>query len=44
MGKILALVLVCAAVGEQKYPNPMYGHATIFFPPMSARFGFEIAF
>lgn len=30
--------------GEQAYPNPMYGHATGFFPPISARLGFEVGF
>ena len=30
--------------GEQINPNPMYGQVTGFFPPMSARLGFEIGF
>ncbi len=30
--------------GEQIYANPLYGRPTLFFPPMSARLGFEIRF
>ena len=28
--------------GNQMDPNPLYGHATSYFPPMSARLGLEI--
>ncbi len=30
--------------GNQAAPNPMYGLATSFFPPMSVRLGFEVGF